>query len=60
MIFVLLACSFTMAMAVHVARGGKHRPLIGFLTATIILGFAFLRMKFTDISINGRNTWFSG
>ena len=48
MMFVLLASSFTMAMAVHAAREGKHRPLIGFLTATIILGIAFLGMKFTE------------
>ena len=48
MMFVLLASSFTMAMAVHAAREGKHRPLIGFLTATIILGVAFLGMKFTE------------
>ena len=48
MMFVLLASSFTMAMAVHAAREGKHQPLIGFLTATIILGVAFLGMKFTE------------
>src|ERR1700720_733665 len=47
MMCVLLASSFTMAMAVQAAREGKHRPLIGFLTATIILGIAFLGMKFT-------------
>ena len=48
MMFVLLGSSFTMAMAVHSAREGKQRPLIGFLIGTIILGIAFLGMKFTE------------
>jgi cytochrome c oxidase subunit 3 len=48
MTFVLLASSFTMAMAVHAARHGKRRMLLGFLSATIILGIAFLGMKFTE------------
>jgi cytochrome c oxidase subunit 3 len=48
MTFVLLASSFTMAMAVHEARKGKRRMLLGFLMATIVLGVAFLAMKFTE------------
>ena len=48
MMFVLLASSFTMAMAVHAAREGKRGMLLGFLAATIILGIAFLGLKFTE------------
>jgi cytochrome c oxidase subunit III len=48
MMFVLLASSFTMAMAVRAAREGKRGMLLGFLSATIILGIAFLAMKFTE------------
>jgi cytochrome c oxidase subunit 3 len=48
MTFVLLASSFTMAMAVHAAREGKRGMLVGFLTSTIILGIAFLALKFTE------------
>ena len=45
---VLLASSFTMAMAVHAARQGNRAMLLGFLSSTIILGIAFLGMKFTE------------
>jgi len=48
MTFVLLASSFTMAMAVHAARAGKRVTLVGLLSSTIILGIAFLAMKFTE------------
>ena len=48
MTFVLLASSFTMAMAVHAARAGKRVMLVGLLSSTIILGIAFLAMKFTE------------
>ena len=48
MTFVLLASSFTMAMAVHAARQGRRAMLIAFLTATIVLGIAFLGLKFTE------------
>jgi cytochrome c oxidase subunit III len=48
MTFVLLASSFTMAMAVRAARQGKRGMLLEFLSATIILGIAFLGMKFTE------------
>ena len=41
---VLLASSFTMAMAVHAARQGNRAMLLGFLSSTIILGIAFLGM----------------
>lgn len=48
MTFVLLASSFTMALAVHAARAGKRAMLLGFLSATILLGVVFLGMKFTE------------
>jgi len=48
MTFVLLASSFTMAMAVHAARAGHRGTLIAFLCGTILLGVAFLAMKFTE------------
>jgi cytochrome c oxidase subunit III len=50
MTFVLLASSFTMALAVHAAREGKRAMLIAFLSATIVLGIAFLGLKFTEYS----------
>jgi cytochrome c oxidase subunit 3 len=42
---VLIASSFTMAMAVYSAQTGKNRALIGFLIATLILGSVFLGVK---------------
>jgi cytochrome c oxidase subunit III len=48
MTFVLLASSFTMAMAVHAARAGQRGMLVGFLSGTILLGIVFLAMKFTE------------
>ena len=48
MTFVLLASSFTMAMSVHAARKGKRRMLVIWLLLTIILGVAFLGIKFTE------------
>jgi cytochrome c oxidase subunit 3 len=48
MTFVLLASSFTMAMGVHAAHAGKRKMLVGFLFATMLLGIAFLGIKFTE------------
>jgi cytochrome c oxidase subunit 3 len=42
---VLIISSLTMAMAVHSAATGKRRPLLAYLSATIVLGFAFLGIK---------------
>lgn len=42
---VLIASSFTMAMAVWSAHSGKRKPLVGFLIATMILGAVFLGIK---------------
>jgi len=45
---ILLTSSLTMAMAVHAAHQGKRRPLVGFLVGTIVLGSAFLGIKFYE------------
>ncbi len=42
---VLIVSSLTMAMAVHSAATGRRKPLLGFLSATIVLGFVFLGIK---------------
>jgi cytochrome c oxidase subunit 3 len=42
---VLLVSSFTVALAVHAARVGARRLLLGALAATIVLGFVFLGFK---------------
>lgn len=48
MTFVLLASSFTMAMSVHFAREGRQKLLVLCLILTMILGVAFLGIKFTE------------
>jgi cytochrome c oxidase subunit 3 len=45
---VLICSSFTMALAVHSAELGKTRLLALFLIATMIIGTAFLAIKFTE------------
>lgn len=45
---VLLASSFTMAMAVQGAQRGKRGALVRFLLMTIVLGSVFLGIKFTE------------
>jgi len=42
---VLIASSFTMAMAVHSAQKGRRRAVMGFLLLTMLLGFTFLGIK---------------
>jgi cytochrome c oxidase subunit 3 len=42
---VLLGSSFTVALAVHAARVGARRLLLGALGATIVLGGVFLAIK---------------
>jgi cytochrome c oxidase subunit 3 len=42
---ILIASSFTMAMAVWSAQTGRRRPLIGFLVSTLTLGSTFLVIK---------------
>jgi cytochrome c oxidase subunit III len=45
---VLICSSFTMALAVRSAQIGKHKALVRFLLLTIVLGAAFLGIKFTE------------
>jgi cytochrome c oxidase subunit 3 len=45
---VLLASSFTMAMAVWSAQTGKKRLISIFLTLTIVLGFVFFGVKYIE------------
>lgn len=45
---VLLASSFTMAMAVWSAQTGKKQLISIFLTLTIILGFVFFGVKYVE------------
>ena len=45
---VLICSSFTMALAVRAAQLGQRKPVIIFITLTIILGTVFLGIKFTE------------
>jgi cytochrome c oxidase subunit III len=45
---VLLCSSFTMAIAVYYAQTGRRRMIIAFLTLTILLGLAFIGIKFYE------------
>jgi cytochrome c oxidase subunit 3 len=45
---VLICSSLTMALAVHAAAVGKRKLLVLFLVATMILGGAFLSIKFYE------------
>jgi cytochrome c oxidase subunit 3 len=45
---VLICSSFTMAMAVYCAQTGRRRMIIAFLTLTILLGLAFIGIKFYE------------
>ena len=47
---VLLASSFTMAMAVWSAQTGKKQLISIFLTLTILLGFVFFGVKYIEYS----------
>ena len=44
----LICSSFTMALAVYSAETSRRKPLIAFLVLTIILGLAFLGIKFYE------------
>lgn len=44
---VLICSSLTMALGVHAAQLGKRKTLIVFLLLTMLLGLAFLGVKFT-------------
>jgi cytochrome c oxidase subunit III len=45
---VLICSSLSMAMAVHAAQAGHRKQIIFFLLLTMILGAAFLGIKFTE------------
>lgn len=45
---VLLVSSLTVALSVHAAEVGNKRQLITLLVVTIVLGFTFLGIKFTE------------
>jgi cytochrome c oxidase subunit 3 len=47
---VLIASSFTMAMAVYSAGMGRARRIVGFLLATVLLGSVFLGVKYYEYS----------
>lgn len=42
---ILLASSFTMALALRAIQDGKEKTLIGLLLVTIVLGLSFLSLK---------------
>jgi cytochrome c oxidase subunit 3 len=47
---VLIVSSLTMAMAVYYSQKGERIKLIGFLTVTLLLGLAFLVIKYFEYS----------
>src|SRR5262245_15454196 len=47
---VLIISSLTMAMAVYYSQKGKRKPLLGFLTITLVLGLVFLVIKYFEYS----------
>ena len=47
---VLISSSLTMALAVWAAQTGHRKQLVGFLTATLVLGCAFLVVKYFEYS----------
>jgi cytochrome c oxidase subunit 3 len=57
---VLIVSSLTMAMAVHSAATGRRKLLLGFLSATIALGFVFLGIKAVEYTDHIRHHLFPG
>jgi cytochrome c oxidase subunit 3 len=51
---VLICSSLTMALALHSARTGRRRLLMGFLGATLLLGATFLGIKVVEYYIDYR------
>jgi cytochrome c oxidase subunit III len=49
-----------MAMAVHSAAGGRRKPLMGYLVATMLLGAAFLAIKAVEYTEHIRHHLFPG
>ena len=49
---VLITSSLSMALAVHAARHGARRALVGWLSLTVALGIAFLAIKAVEYRID--------
>ena len=45
---VLIASSLTVALAVHAAQEGKQKQIVRYLVATLVLGVAFLMIKYFE------------
>jgi cytochrome c oxidase subunit 3 len=57
---VLIISSLTMAMAVHSAATGRRKALLGYLSLTILLGFAFLGIKAVEYTDHIEHHLFPG
>jgi len=57
---VLLVSSLTMALAVRAAQVGRKKQLIGFIIFTMILGTAFLVVKYFEYSHKFHEGWVPG
>ena len=49
---VLLGSSYTVVLSVHAAQTGQKRKLVWFIALTMLLGIAFLGIKFTEYGID--------
>lgn len=49
---ILLVSSLTVALAVHAAEEGKWNVVVWFLTATVVIGSAFLGIKFYEYYVH--------
>ena len=54
---VLLVSSLTVALAVHAAEVGKRRQVMTMLGVTMVLGVAFLGIKFTEYGEKFSHCW---
>jgi cytochrome c oxidase subunit III len=57
---VLIASSFTMAMAVRAAQLGKRNPLVLFLILTLLLGGVFVGVKYIEYTAKIEHHLFPG
>jgi cytochrome c oxidase subunit 3 len=57
---VLIVSSLTMAMAVHSASVGRRKPLLAYLSATMVLGLAFLGIKAVEYTDHIEHHLFPG
>jgi cytochrome c oxidase subunit 3 len=58
--FLLLTSSFTVALAVNSIRRGMRKWMVAFLALTILLGLAFLGVKFLEYSHEIEQNLFPG